>query len=303
MHGDYSRGHEPDRKRGRSYRRVLLQMGRPVLDSDVASMVDALLGEVRATTRGLGCAAGSPDLGFLVTPGRLLAVFAEAQAGLTVTQGTPDAWLDYRFRFAERYPALHLAATGVPRERHVAAPPAARPGWAGARGALGARRDGDDDPRQRDRGQPRTARRTFPRESSSRWIRRRSSPLEIALAAGDEVWLFLLEQDEVAGTEPVFWVAPGSYHVDGLVVDAHGGGSFPSVAFPDVGRLPVEREPAATATAGWAAPDRSRLRRPASRRLPGDVGTPHHGGRGSWHSRGGTGLARTRAPAPSCSVR
>ena len=30
MHGDYSRGHEPDAKRGRRYRRVLLQQGRPV---------------------------------------------------------------------------------------------------------------------------------------------------------------------------------------------------------------------------------------------------------------------------------
>jgi hypothetical protein len=114
MYGDYSRGHEPDRKRGRNYRRVLLQMGRPVLDSDHASMVDAVLGEVRSATRGLSCAAGSPDLGFLVTPGRLLTVFAEAQDRLTVTQGTPDAWIDYRFRFAGRYPALHLAATGGP---------------------------------------------------------------------------------------------------------------------------------------------------------------------------------------------
>src|SRR6266511_785901 len=112
MYGDYSRGHEPDRKRGRNYRRVLLQMGRPVLDSDVASLVDALLGEVRATTRGLSCAAASPDLGFLVTPGRLLAIFAEAVDELAVTDGTPDAWLDYRFRFLDRYPALYLGAGG-----------------------------------------------------------------------------------------------------------------------------------------------------------------------------------------------
>src|SRR5215218_7838218 len=102
MHGDYSRGHRPDRKRGRDYRRVLLQMGRPLLDSDVASMVDAVLGQVRATTRGLSCAAGSPDLGFLVTPGRLLTVFAEAADHLTA-QGEPDVWIDYRYRYAGRY--------------------------------------------------------------------------------------------------------------------------------------------------------------------------------------------------------
>jgi len=106
MYGDYSRGHEPDRKRGRNYRRVLLQMGRPVLDSDVASLVDAVLGEVRATARGTGCAAGSPDYGFLVTPGRLLSVFALAADRVRATQGTPDAWIDYRYRFADRYPAL-----------------------------------------------------------------------------------------------------------------------------------------------------------------------------------------------------
>src|SRR4051794_18957804 len=110
MHGDYSRGHEPDRKRGRDYRRVLLQMGRPVLDSDVAASVDALLGQLRATTLGLGCAAGSPDLGFLVTAGRLLGVFAEA-TDITST-GTLNVWVDYRYRYLERYPALYIEAAG-----------------------------------------------------------------------------------------------------------------------------------------------------------------------------------------------
>src|SRR3954470_10317984 len=108
MYGDYSRGHEPDRKRGRDYRRVLLQQGRPLLDSDVAASVDALLGEARTVTRTLGCAAGSSDLGFLVTPGRLITVFAEAAARLQAT-GAVDAWLDYRHRYLGRYPALQLA--------------------------------------------------------------------------------------------------------------------------------------------------------------------------------------------------
>src|SRR5829696_1908467 len=108
MHGDFSRGHEPDRKRGRDYRRVLLQMGRPVLDSDVAAAVDATLGQVRALGRGVGCAAGSPDLGFLVTPGRLLAVFAEAAGRVEAAGGAPDIWIDYRYRYLERYPALNV---------------------------------------------------------------------------------------------------------------------------------------------------------------------------------------------------
>ncbi len=243
MYGDYSRGHEPDRKRGRNYRRVLLQMGRPVLDSDIASMVDALLGEVRATTRGLSCAAGSPDLGFLITPGRLLTVFAEAQDRLTVTHGTPDAWIDYRFRFAERYPALHLAANG--EAARVTLPllqslDADRP----ARAALWARVEAPttiqvngigvnltpDSPDVPQRVEFATGSATL-------------EPLEIAIDPGEEVWLFLLEQDEVAADEPAFWVAPGSYHVDGLVADARGGGAFPSVAFPDAAGFPWSESP------------------------------------------------------------
>lgn len=243
MHGDYSRGHEPDRKRGRNYRRVLLQMGRPVLDSDIASMVDALLGEVRATTRGLSCAAGSPDLGFLVTPGRLLTVFAETQDRLAVTQGTPDAWIDYRFRFAERYPALHLAANGeaarvtLPLLQSLDAEGPARAAlWARVEApttiqvngiAVNLTPDSPDDPQ---RVEFATGSATF-------------DPLEIAIDPGEEVWLFLLEQDEAAGDEPRFWVAPGSYHVDGLVADARGGGAFPAVAFPDAAGFPWSESP------------------------------------------------------------
>src|SRR5262249_31157459 len=84
----------------------------PLLDSDVAASVDALLGEVRTATRTLGCAAGSSDLGYLVTPGRLIAVFAEAAARLQAT-GAVNAWLDYRHRYLGRYPALQLATAGT----------------------------------------------------------------------------------------------------------------------------------------------------------------------------------------------
>ena len=242
MHGDYSRGHEPDRKRGRDYRRVLLQMGRPVLDSDVASMVDAILGQVRATTRGLSCAAGSPDLGFLITPGRLLTVFAEAQDDLTV-QGSPDAWIDYRFRFAGRYPGLHVAANGS--QARVTLPllqpldsdgPARAALWARVEEATTVQVNGlavtllpDSPP-----GGPR--RFDFPTEGRS------LNPLEITLDAGEEAWFFLLEQDEAAGAEPGFWIAPGSYHVDGLVADSRGG-RFPSATFPEALGYPWDASP------------------------------------------------------------
>ena len=245
MYGDYSRGHEPDRKRGRSYRRVLLQQGRPVLDSDVAASVDALLGEVRATARGLGCTAGSPDLGFLVTPGRLLAIFAEAVDGLRVTAGAPDAWLDYRHRHLGRYPALALTAAGGVAAR-VTLPVLAPfdPGGGAGRAALWARveqpvaiavngiavnlaPESPDVP----------ARVAFDVGAAS------LDPLEIEVPAGGEVWLLQLEQDEAADAEPTFWVAAGSYHVDGLIADANGGGSFPMVSFPPAKGYPWEESP------------------------------------------------------------
>lgn len=244
MQGDYSRGHEPDRKRGRRYRRVLLQMGRPVLDSDVAASVDALLGEVRSATRGLSCAAGSPDLGFLVTPGRLLGIFSAAADGLTVAAGTPDVWVDYRVRYAGRFPALHIAAAGgvaasVTLPMLAAADPAVS-----ARAALWARveaattidvngiavalaPDSPDGPRRVE----------FPLGGAT------LNPLQITLQPGAEVWLYLLEQDEAAATDPVFWIAPGSYHVDGLVVDAGGGGPFPSLSFPAAAGFPWSASP------------------------------------------------------------
>jgi uncharacterized protein DUF6519 len=244
MYGDYSRGHQPDRKRGRDYRRVLLQMGRPVLDSDVASTVDAVLGQVRATTRGLGCAAGSPDLGFLVTPGRLLAVFAEAAGDLAV-QGTPDVWLDYRHRFADRYPALHVAANGAPARVTLPLVQPLDPDgqdraalWARVEAPTVVQVNGISVPLAPD--SPDGPRRfEFVTGGAS------LDPLEIALDAGEEAWFFLLEQDEAAGTEPAFWIAPGSYHVDGLVADARGGGRFPPAPFPESAGFPWDASPPA----------------------------------------------------------
>ena len=243
MYGDYSRGHQPDAKRGRYYRRVLLQMGRPVLDSDAASTVDALLGEIRASTRGLGCAAGSPDLGFLVTPGRLLTLFAEAHDRLTVTQGTPDAWLDYRYRYADRYPALHVSGTDGPARVTL---PLIQPIAAGSppRVALWARVE--EPTTIQVNGIPVSFAPDSPDEPQRVEFATGGAgldPLEIAVDAGEEVWLYLLEQDEAAGDEASFWVAPGTYHLDGLVAHARGGGRFPSFTFPDGAGFPWDESP------------------------------------------------------------
>jgi hypothetical protein len=109
MQGDFSRGHRPDRKRGEIYLRALAQERRLLLDSDLNAATDALHERLRELASHLGCPKGSPDLGFLVTPGRLLALFDElddaiaSPANLTVHK-------DHQTKYLDRYPSLHLVA-------------------------------------------------------------------------------------------------------------------------------------------------------------------------------------------------
>lgn len=254
MYGDLSRGHAPDGKRGKQYRRVLLQQGRPLLDSDVAALVDAVLGEVRATTRDLSCAAGSPDLGFLVTPGRLLSVFAEAAGDLTVTAGTPDAWIDYRFRYLDRYPALHIAAGGA--EARVTLPAFQTADPAGlATGALWARVE--DAATIEINGNPVALAPVSPDEPQRVEFPTGGDTLEtieITVPAGEAVWLYLLEQDVPASTDARFSVAPGSFHADGLVLSGKPGGAFPGVSFPVPAGFPWEASPPDVALNGLQPP-------------------------------------------------
>ena len=73
MKADLTRGDRPDGKRGKRYRRVLLQEGRPLLDSDWCAAAEATDAELRRLSRELGCPAGGVGHGFLVTPGPLVA--------------------------------------------------------------------------------------------------------------------------------------------------------------------------------------------------------------------------------------
>jgi len=251
MSGDFSRGYEPDRKRGRTYRRVLLQQGRPVLDSDFAATVDAVLWETRTAARLLGCAVGSSNLGYLVTPGRLLALFAEAHGGLVVAAGAPDVWLDYRYRFVDRYPALHVGSSSeastitVPLLQGMDSGATRLALWArvetpttiNVAGVAIALQPGSPDVPQRVVFTPGAV----------------VQNVVVDVAAGDEVWLYLLEQDDTAGSAPAFWIAPGTYEVDGLVVDADGG-PFPEVAFPVAAGFPWDASPPTEPLAGLLAP-------------------------------------------------
>ena len=199
---------------------------------------------------------------------------------------------------AERYPSLRSAADGRghgSRCRAFAARPRPAPG--GAR-ALGARRRADDDHGERVAVNLAPARRT----ARTRFVRHRQLDARpdrdrarrrrggLALPA---------REARSAGDQPAFWIAPGSYQIDGLFVEARGGGEFPSVASPR-GGLPVGRSPAADGPLGGCS--RAGRGRPAGR-LPGGVGAAHHGGRGSRHPRAGARPRPTRARVPSCSAR
>ncbi|RKG57582.1 hypothetical protein D7X30_18945 [Corallococcus sp. AB011P] len=111
MKGDFTRGHRPDAKRKEKYRRVLLQEGRLVLDSDVAASVDAADTLIRDLASDVGCEQGSPNLGYLATPGPLLAVF-ETLDGVTLPApgGAFVAYRDYGAKYHERFPSLYVGA-------------------------------------------------------------------------------------------------------------------------------------------------------------------------------------------------
>ncbi|MFB4317350.1 DUF6519 domain-containing protein [Actinomadura sp. 21ATH] len=230
MYGDFSRGHEPDRARGRGYRRVLLQQGRPVLDSDMAAGADALLHEIRASTEALGCGAGSSDLGHLVTPGRLVTVFARGRRDMRVLEGGPDARVDFRHRFAERYPALRLAAPSGPVRVRIPAVEPLTEGAGEVRLTLWARAEAPVTVTVNGVSVPVSPAADGPVPVTFTAAGTAHGSIELGLASG-EVWLFLLERSQPFGANGGFAVAGGTYQVDGLVVRTRGG-DFPEVTFP-----------------------------------------------------------------------
>jgi hypothetical protein len=232
MKGDFSRGYNPDRKRLRQYRRILLQQGRLLLDSDYNASVDALAEANRLGIAALGCRAGSPDLGFLITPGRLLGVFPPPSAP-TVVSGAADVWPDYRRRYLERFPGLYLAAGGGPAEVRVPLRQSFDPDvsqtlvlWMQSDFPASIQINGiaaNIAPTSPDDYQPVTL------DVSALGA---FDAVEVRLGVGDAVRIGLIEQDEPAGGEPAFWAASGAFHLDGLIVDNPTDGAFPEVSFP-----------------------------------------------------------------------
>ncbi|MFH5774284.1 hypothetical protein ACHFJ0_08510 [Paracoccus sp. NGMCC 1.201697] len=108
MEGDFSRGHRPDAKRGRSYRRVLARQGAPVLDSDLHALMDLSDRLDRQGITHLACDSGSGDAGFLVTPGRLLACFDPVLGQRARVTGGAHATRDFSRKYLDRLPGLRI---------------------------------------------------------------------------------------------------------------------------------------------------------------------------------------------------
>ncbi len=222
MRGDFTRGHQPDQKRGRNYRRVLLQQGRLLLDSDFNALVDAHDELLRDLSRDTSCRAGSPDLGYLVTAGQLLAVFDELD-GIETSGINLEIYRDYRHKYLDRYPSLYLGnSSAVAATLQI-------PLRASSAGEidLWLRSDG---------GSVVAVSGTEINVTTSTFAPHTINPpatnsLDITLESGQEVWLGLVERHQEAGTLPTFWSAAGRFHVDGLMVDIPQDGPYSDLHF------------------------------------------------------------------------
>jgi hypothetical protein len=245
MKGDFSRGHRPDQKRDKLFRRVLLQEGRLVTDSDVAAGVDAFDTLVRHVAADLGCETGSPDLGYLITPGPLFALF-ETLDGVSelFPSGVFKTYRDYGKKYKERFPSIYINATAsaghvtVKGRRtlkladfgklHVwAILPAGVKLEVKVNGAVFTTTAGSGSGLFENyvvdlTGMPGTAYDT----------------VQVGFSAAGvlhEVWVAMIEGVESAGTEPTFWATGGRYYAKGLDVTLTPDGSdgaYSEVTFP-----------------------------------------------------------------------
>jgi Family of unknown function (DUF6519) len=254
MKGDFTRGHKPDRKRGEKYRRVLLQQGRLVLDSDVAASVDAVDTLVRDLAADVGCPEGSPDYGYLVTPGPLFAFFDT----LDLVTVSPDdkvfnGYRDYEVRYPEGqglFPSLYIGATAeagtvqIKGRRTLQANNSGAPDYyptlrVWARIASGTNLDVNVGGVTLNPilGVDSTTFQAYDLDLGGQGV---VSYSDIALSfsiagASNEAWIGLIEGVQPAGKEPLFWITGGRYYLEGLEVELdHSGadGEYPDITFP-----------------------------------------------------------------------
>lgn len=260
MKADLSRGHRPDQKRGQRYRRVLLQQGRLLLDSDLAAMTDAIDAHLRDIATSVGGEAGSPDLGFLITPGPLLASF-ESLDGIAQV-GSPGLFryhVDHGKQFLEynnndidpqelaknrrcidRLPSLHLDGISAGGTVSIALRPSAAPIsklrlWARIPSTQQLNvKIGDLQPQQKvGLGADSFKAYSFdvPAASYSSLTIEVTSDIQ-GSDPDREAWIGLIEGHETAGIEPRLWVRKGRYLLGGMALELGADQVFPDVSFP-----------------------------------------------------------------------
>ena len=209
MHGDFSRGHRPDGKRGESYLRGFAQQRRLLLDSDLNAMTDALHERLRVLSRHVACPKGSPDLGYLVTPGRLLAVFRELD-GVVTASSNVTYYRDYQRKYLDRYPSLRVAAdqgvAGAVTVRLRAEANGDTVFWCRSEAATTVTLSG---------GVPLNV----PAGDDLQAVTVNLATvqdLQITLDAGEEIWIGLIESRQTATLGPRFDFASGYYYLNGL---------------------------------------------------------------------------------------
>ncbi|MBN9686424.1 MULTISPECIES: DUF6519 domain-containing protein [unclassified Corallococcus] len=265
MKGDFTRGHRPDAKRKEKYRRVLLQEGRLVLDSDVAASVDAADTLIRDLASDVGCKQGSPNLGYLATPGPLLAVF-ETLDGVTLPApgGAFVAYRDYGAKYHERFPSLYVgshAAGGfvkvlARRKLTKARYPKVRL-WLRANASVEVRIQGVSAGvvNANDAGNFKFYDVLVPAGAPAEY-----DTLEIgfsAAGAANEAWIGFIEGFEAATKAPLFSYTRGRYYLQGLAVESADDGMFwestfpTSKGFPAGDTLPVAGSYVVAYLEGW----------------------------------------------------
>ena len=231
MHGDFSRGHRPDAKRGKSYTRGFAQQRRLLLDSDLNAMTDALHERLRALARHTGCPKGSPDLGYLVTPGRLLALFDDLD-GVVTASSQVTFFRDYSRKYLDRYPSLAIdadqGAAGSVTLRLRASANGPTVFWCRAEVATQVILSG---------GVPLNV----PAGASLQPVTVNLAgvqDLQIAFNIGEAIWIGLIEQRQNATLAPVFNFAAGYYYLDGLPLFNPGDASWVSNRVPPLANFP-----------------------------------------------------------------
>ena len=222
MEGDFSRGHRPDGKRGKTYRRVLIEQGAALLDSDLAALVEAGEGLLREAVRHTACRAGASDLGFLVTPGELLALFDPVQGSTFETTGATEARRDFSRKYLDRLPGLRITGTGgsasVALRRPLDGATALRL-WLRADGGATAVVNG-------------TAI-TIPAGSDYAAFELTASGTTLSFAPdpAGTYWVGMVETRAAAGPAAALHWAGGSYQIDGVIA-ATEGAAWPGLPAP-----------------------------------------------------------------------